>query len=216
MATAPAQHSRRQRNPRGKGERLRGDIIEAASRLLEDPAAPPLSLRSVAREAGVAATSVYLHFDDVDSLLLAVVEHRFSEMVRLLAAAETGLTDPCAVLRAGVLAYCQFGLAHPGHYRVMFADPLPVPASSEDYPGRAAFSSLAARVAACIGCEPGDQEAWRTAVMLWQQNHGTVNLRISRPGFPWPPLDQTVTEAVDRLVAGARARLGARPAEPAD
>ena len=39
----------RQRNPRGQGERLRDDIIEAASRLLADPAAPPLTLRAVAR-----------------------------------------------------------------------------------------------------------------------------------------------------------------------
>ena len=54
----------RQRNPRGQGERLRDDIIEAASRLLADPAAPPLTLRAVAREVGVAATSVYLHFDE--------------------------------------------------------------------------------------------------------------------------------------------------------
>ena len=48
----------RQRNPRGQGERLRDDIIEAASALLADPAAPPLTLRAVAREVGVAATSV--------------------------------------------------------------------------------------------------------------------------------------------------------------
>src|SRR5260370_16637253 len=73
----------RQRNPRGQGERLRDDIIEAASRLLADPAAPPLTLRGVAREVGVAATSVYLHFADIDTLILAVAERRFGELVRL-------------------------------------------------------------------------------------------------------------------------------------
>ena len=73
----------RQRNPRGQGERLRDDIIEAASRLLADPAAPPLTLRAVAREAGVAATSVYLHFDDIEELVLAVADRRFGELVRL-------------------------------------------------------------------------------------------------------------------------------------
>ena len=72
----------RQRNPRGQGERLRDDIIEAASALLADPAAPPLTLRAVAREVGVAATSVYLHFDDIDSLTLAVVNHLFDELIR--------------------------------------------------------------------------------------------------------------------------------------
>src|SRR5947199_7637735 len=72
----------RQRNPRGQGERLRDDIIEAASRLLADPAAPPLTLRAVAREVGVAATSVYLHFDDIESLTLATVNHLFGELTR--------------------------------------------------------------------------------------------------------------------------------------
>src|SRR5260370_15920122 len=73
----------RQRNPRGQGERLRDDIIEAASRLLADPATPPLTLRGVAREAGVAATSVYLHLADIDALILAVAQRRFGELGRL-------------------------------------------------------------------------------------------------------------------------------------
>src|SRR5215470_5383264 len=104
----------RQRNPRGQGERLRDDIIEAASRLLADPAAPPLTLRAVAREVGVAPTSVYLHFDDIESLVLAVIDRRFSELVRVQD--EIGDAEPCQRVRAGCLAYCEFGLAHPGHY----------------------------------------------------------------------------------------------------
>src|SRR5260370_20414356 len=58
IAQEPGKHGpARQRNPRGQGERLRDDIIEAASRLLADPAAPPLTLRGVARAEGVAPTS---------------------------------------------------------------------------------------------------------------------------------------------------------------
>jgi hypothetical protein len=44
----------------------------------------------------------------------------------------------------------------------------------------------------------------QTAMLVWQQLHGLVSLRISRPLFPWPPLADTVTDAVDRLLAGAR------------
>src|SRR5712691_6873497 len=89
----------RQRNPRGQGERLRDDIIEAASRLLADPAAPPLTLRAVAREVGVAATSVYLHFDDIESLVLAVADRRFGELVKVQD--ESQDPDPCQAVRAG-------------------------------------------------------------------------------------------------------------------
>ena len=196
----------RQRNPRGQGERLRDDIIEAASRLLADPAGPPLTLRAVARAAGVAATSVYLHFADIESLIVAVAEHRFGELIRLQEEVRDRYPDPFQRVRAGCLAYCEFGLAHPGHYQVMFANPLPMPAdmSYEQFPGLAAFRLLIGSVADCIGVEPADEQAFLTALLIWQQLHGIVSLRISRPRFPWPPLAETVTEAVDRLLAAAQ------------
>jgi AcrR family transcriptional regulator len=207
MTATSAQRPRRQRNPRGQGERLRDDIIEAATRLLEDPAAPPLSLRSVARAVGVAATSVYLHFDDVDSLVRAVVARRFDELVRCQEEASRHLADPCARVHTEALAYCQFGLAHPGHYQVMFSIPLPIPPDvvQEQLPGWPAMDRLVGLVAACVGCPAGDAASTRTAILIWQQLHGTTSLRISRPRLPWPPLADTVADAVGRLLDGARA-----------
>jgi AcrR family transcriptional regulator len=196
----------RQRNPRGQGEKLRDDIIEAASRLLTDPASPPLTLRAVAREVGVAATSVYLHFADIQSLVLAVADRRFGELVQMQNLAmdgETGLAAPTPRERvlAGCIAYCEFGLANPGHYQVMFVSQnvslagIPV----EQMPGYKVFQHLIEAVAECLA--PGsDDAAFATATMIWQQLHGIVSLRISRPRFPWPPLNTAVTEAINRLL----------------
>jgi AcrR family transcriptional regulator len=192
----------RQRNPRGQGERLRDDIIEAASRLLADPAAPPLTLRAVAREAGVAATSVYLHFDDIESLILAVVDRLFTELIRRQD--EITEADPRQRVLAGALAYCEFGLASPGHYQLMFARPLSLPDyTPEHFPGWKAFQLLIDQVAACIGVRPEAPEAFFTAQLIWQQLHGIVSLRITRSKFPWPPLDSTVRTAVGRLLGEA-------------
>ena len=204
--TPAHQVATRQRNPRGQGERLRDDIIEAASRLMADPAAPPLTLRGVAREAGVAATSVYLHFPDIESLVLAVADRRFGELVRVQEDARNSGGDPCEQVRAGCLAYCEFGLAHQGHYLVMFTNPLPLPdgMAPDEFPGRKAFQRLTDAVAKCIGSDQEGPEAFRTAQLIWQQMHGIVSLRISRSRVPWPPLAETVTEAVGRLLAGAR------------
>ena len=196
----------RQRNPRGQGERLRDDIIEAASRLLDDPAAPPLTLRAVAREVGVAATSVYLHFDDIESLTLATVNHLFGELTRRQD--EITETDPRQRVLAGALVYCEFGLASPGHYQLMFATPLPLPEyTPEHFPGWKAFQQLIGRVAACIGTGPEDPQAFFTAQLIWQQLHGLVSLRISRSKFPWPALEQTVRTAVEGLLATAQNHL---------
>ncbi|MBV9208528.1 MAG: TetR/AcrR family transcriptional regulator [Actinobacteria bacterium] len=192
----------RQRNPRGQGERLRDDIIEAASRLLADPAAPPLTLRAVAREVGVAATSVYLHFDSIESLTLAVVDRLFSDLVQRQD--EIADTDPCQRVLAGALVYCEFGLSAPGHYQLMFSTHLPLPEyTPEHFPGWKAFQQLIDRVGACIGTDPQAPEAFFTAQLIWQQLHGIVSLRISRSKFPWPPLEPTVTTAVGRLLGAA-------------
>ena len=148
----PATTKTRQRNPRGQGERLRDDIIDAASRLLADPAAPPLTLRAVAREVGVAATSVYLHFDSIDSLTLAVVNHLFDELLRR--EDEITETDPRQRVLAGAVVYCEFGVANPGHYQLMFATPLPLPEFTPGhFPGRKALQQLTSRVAECICCQ---------------------------------------------------------------
>jgi len=192
----------RQRNPRGQGERLRDDIIEAASRLLADPAAPPLTLRAVAREVGVAATSVYLHFDDIESLIVVVVNRLFAELVRRQD--EITETDPRQLVLAGAMVYCEFGLACPGHYQLMFARPLSLPDyTPEHFPGWKSFQQLVGRVAACLGISPEASEAFFTAQLIWQQLHGIVSLRISRSKFPWPLLEPTVRTAVGRLLGEA-------------
>ncbi len=193
----------RQRNPRGQGERLRDDIVEAASRLLADPAAPPLTLRAVAREVGVAATSVYLHFADIEALTLAVADRRFGELTKAQDEALGENADPRDRVLAGCLAYCEFGLNHPGHYQVMFTSPLQMPENTtpDQWPGWVPFQRLITVVGECIGAEPGAPEAFFTAQLIWQQLHGLVSLRISRPRFPWPPLEPTVRTAVTRLLA---------------
>ena len=100
-------------------------------------------------------------------------------------------------------------LANPGQYQVMFSSPLPLVRGEDgvrdQVPGRPAFARLVETVAACLRRPPGDPGVIVTATMLWQQLHGTVSLRISRPFFPWPPLAETITDAVGRLLAGARA-----------
>lgn len=197
--------SERKRNPRGQGERLREDIVTAAAAMLADPAAPPLTLRGVARAVGVAATSVYLHFDDVESLVLEVARRGFGELRAAQEAAMDTVTGPCERLRAGALAYCEWALANPGHYQWMFANPLRISASSwEGLPGQPVFAMLVAAVAECLGRSAADPESALTARLLWHLLHGMVSLRIARPFLPWPPIPETVDEAVTRLVTPAQ------------
>ena len=108
----------RRRTParRGSGETLRTEIIEAASDLLaESGDVETMSLRAVARRVGIATTSIYLHFADIDGLILAVKLKRFAELEALLGAARTAAgSAPVDRVRAVGHAYVAYGLEQPG------------------------------------------------------------------------------------------------------
>jgi AcrR family transcriptional regulator len=194
----------RQRNKRGQGELLRNDLIATAIAMIEDN--ERLSLRSVARRVGIATTSIYLHFPDLDHLLAAVVDRSFLELGAVAAKAGKKASDPADDLRRRCRAYCHFGLAHPRVYQVMFQADLPLATIGDDpsqTPGQRAFQNLVAAVDRCLqaGLALPDEDPFRLATLIWTAEHGIVLARITRPNFPWPPLDPFVDEMVDRIMA---------------
>jgi AcrR family transcriptional regulator len=122
MAASTSRPSRRARNPRGQGQRLRTALIDAAIALLaelEDVEA--LSIRAVTARAGVTPTALYLHFADKEELETAVKDRCFRELRRyvLTAEAQSG-PDPRAQLKAMGHAYLDFAAERPGYYRALF------------------------------------------------------------------------------------------------
>jgi AcrR family transcriptional regulator len=199
----------RPRNARGSGDRLRGEIIDAAVTVLavlgpEDP----FSLRAVAKAAKIAAPSVYLHFSDRNVLLLAVLEKLFGEQVAIRAAAEE------AVARAGggawerllarSIAAVEFGLKHPGHYKVLFEGRV-VPRHNNkriaDFgrPLLVRSIELIREIAPARGPGRVSDDPQRLALLLWSGLHGIVSLRINKPTLEWPAaveLAEQITRAV--------------------
>jgi AcrR family transcriptional regulator len=114
--------SDRSRNTRGQGSRLRDEILAAAERSVDSSAiVGPFSLRGLAREAGISAPSIYLHFADVQAIEDAVLERAFAELDQLVAAALEATSDPDSRLVAACLAYVQYAWDHRARYRFMFA-----------------------------------------------------------------------------------------------
>lgn len=204
-ATAP----KRRVNRRGNGDQLRDELIDAAVTIIEADGGEAVSLRRVARQVGIAATSVYLHFPDVDHLLAAVVARAFDQLTAATARAARATDDAAEELRSRCRAYCRFALDHPRLYQVMFQADLPLASVADgpaNTPGRASFQNLVAAVQRCIGdslAAPHD-DPFRLASLIWAAEHGLVLARISRPTFPWAPMDQLVNETVDRLMGFER------------
>jgi len=99
---------------------LRRALVDAARQLLERDGPNALSLRAVAREAGVSAAAPYHHFKDKSELLDAVAEQGWRMLSEFLAGSQVN-TGPLPERMAEVgLAYVRFAREHPALYRLMY------------------------------------------------------------------------------------------------
>ena len=190
----------RQRNPRGQGQLLRDQLVEATARLLATMDRPEtLTLRQVAREVGVAPASIYSHFADLTALIEHVLKLRYDELGFLMNAAAAAAASPLAELVARCAAYVHWGVEHPGEYRTVIGGAMPeqlVPLNAHGA-GEELLNTLVRALAAASrqGGEPSTaDEQWRAGLILWTGMHGLVSLYNSHGNLPWPALDDLLAQ----------------------
>jgi AcrR family transcriptional regulator len=83
-------------------QRTREALLDAALRLLDDHAFGSLSLREVAREAGIVPAGFYRHFHDMDELGFALVDESFRRLRQMLRGAREDRADYKGIIRASV------------------------------------------------------------------------------------------------------------------
>jgi AcrR family transcriptional regulator len=211
-SATPARGGGRTRNRRGEGALLRDEIVAAAERLLErEGDEEALTLRSVAREAGISAPSIYAHFADREAILDAVLDIAFERLRQLVLVAAEVVEDPVERLKAGCQAYARFGTQEPARYRVLFgrqranrppADPLnDISELPEVWRRRhEAFMTMVEALEACVQAgRSASTDPFADATTLWTSLHGAVSMRQFIPGFPLPPLRRTVDDLVERI-----------------
>lgn len=145
---------------------LRTALLAAASEILSEQGLGQLSLREVARRAGVSHNAPYRHFPDRDSLLAELAAEGF----RRLASAMAGKRG-----REMGQAYVAFALEHPNLFRLMFAGQL----ESARHPalGAAAKSTYEGLVQAFRG-QPEIADADNAAAAAWSLVHGLAQLLL--------------------------------------
>lgn len=191
----------RQRNPRGQGERLRVDLIDAAVDLIaETGSVDGVSLRAAAKRAGVSPMAVYNHFADKDALLVAAVEHCWDEFQAAIAAT-LDEPEPSARLRAAGDAYVRFALEHPGRYAVMFSGTRNLPERAVPI-GMSAFDTLVAMVADILDARHDRRDPAFVAVQVHTWIHGMVSLLGCAPDGPWPSTEALLDDLMVRLGLG--------------
>lgn len=193
--------ARRTMNKWGEGARLRAEITDAATRLLSRTTSrDAVTLRSIAREAGIAAPSIYPHFADRDAVLDAVVSTTFEQLEAVCAQAFAGADSGADRIRAISHAYAAFATTHRAEYGILFErfgdagpDGHPYPAGIRAFQYFVDAFEQTARESSL-----GTGDAVRDAQALWAALHGVVTLVPATPGFPWKP----AADLVDHLIGG--------------
>ena len=85
---------------KGEKERVRAELMRAALRLGAQHGFASLGLREVAREAGIAPTSFYRHFSDMEELGMAIIRELAGPVLRSWGAAAAAGGDMAAALGA--------------------------------------------------------------------------------------------------------------------
>jgi AcrR family transcriptional regulator len=195
---------KRRRAPRGSGEHLREEILDATTDLLlETGHAKAVSIRSVALRVGVTPPSIYLHFADKDALLDAVCARYFERLDEVMQQVVADQPSTIDRLRAQGLAYVRFAMQTPELYRIA--------TMGESRPGSdvdvALNSSAFVHMRSTIELlmvegvyPPGDSTM--AALELWTAAHGVASLLISRPYLPFGDAEEFADRVMSSVCCG--------------
>jgi AcrR family transcriptional regulator len=169
---------------------VRGRLIEAGIRLLEQHGPQALQARKVAAEVGTSTMAVYTHFGGMAGLIDAIAGEAFVRFGRALT--EVPQTDdPVADFLAMGIAYRRFALANPQRYQLIFG--IGSPGDSTDRtdmtvtgtaiarPDRAvSFEALVTVVRRMTGAgRIRDDGELPIAGRMWSVIHGAVTLELA-------------------------------------
>ncbi len=158
---------------------LRETLLDVTLRLIEAEGIGAVSLRRIAKEAGVSPGAPYHHFADRAALLGALSARGFQLLADELAEARSEAASPVQTLTAFIRAYVGFAQRRPGYFRLMFRPEL---SGSHTDPATKAAMHAAERhlddaIAACVAAKtiPAGQ-ADALAATAWGVAHGIASL----------------------------------------
>jgi AcrR family transcriptional regulator len=165
---------------------LRRALLDASIALIAEHGVEALSLREVARAAGVSPAAPYHHFASKSELLGALAASGFAGLTTAMERALADLSDsdsPIDRLEALGTAYIEFACAHPTEFRLMFRPGL-VAASDlpPDCDPSSAFALLLDAVGRVSGVLPAGTVAPEALTLTaWSAVHGAAELLLEGP-----------------------------------
>ena len=162
---------------------LRAALLEAAERVLERDGLSGLTLRAVAREAGVSHAAPTHHFGDLTGLVSELAAIGFRQFNTAMKLADAAGNSPVEKAMARAKAYVAYAQAHPGMYGLMFrTERIDMTRPSLHEAAGAAFAGLAGAVGASRHEQISEQavslEQAAAIARAWSLVHGFTMLLL--------------------------------------
>jgi AcrR family transcriptional regulator len=193
---------------------LRAKILQASVELIEEEGLGKLSMREVARRAGVTHQAPYHHFEDREAILGEIAAEGFRNLTERIERAMSDAGAEASVplrLREMGRAYVEFACQQPAHFRIMFRPELvnPERCPGARAEGDSAFSTVTrivhAAVEAGLPAQPSEEAL---VTMLWSLAHGLAGLILDGPLAHKHP-DNDVSKQIDGVLVAMEKMLEA-------
>jgi len=179
-------------------------LVNVALEILMEEGIEALTLRSVARHAGVSHGAPARHFRSLADLLAEVAAAGFRTLSEAMAKAEVAVapnSPPMARLAAAARAYVDCAVANPDLFALMFrVDALDVENESFSRDAPAAFETLLEHVrnAQAAGWHP-ERDTMKLAGSMWVTVHGLATL-WAKGGYPRVIPGASLDDALDSIL----------------
>ncbi len=177
--------------------------MAAARDILREEGHEALSVRHIAKRAGLSTMGVYSYFGGKDQVCEQLYIEGFRDLAAAVSRSGSG-EDPEAAVIKSTTAYLDFYRRNTNRYALMFG------MGATDYsPGEAAkrsaresFAVAISTVQPLISDENAQEEARRLAFQTWASTHGFIAIKPHAAGMSEAEWEEMVLGSVRQLVRG--------------
>lgn len=185
---------------------LRNEILQVSKDLLIKEGFSKISMRRIAGRANVTATSIYLHFESKDDLLLSLIEDSIKKLKQALQNAvnrDYGLIDQLKILAE---TYVNYALDHPQEYEIIY---MVRPEEMPKYPKekfrdvRSAYELIADVISETDHNEYIEvEDSLISAYTFWAQLHGVVSVILNKRLDTRIPQSTFIDQSIEHIIRG--------------
>lgn len=189
---------------------LRDRLLDSARKILLEEGQRNFSLRKIARETGVSATSIYLHFESKDHLIHVLMEESIERLNNRLEESISASQDPLEKLNTLARVYVEFALEHPKEYRIIYtvsSDQMSRYPKEKFRKARRGYEIVTEVLEEGVRKNLLDEDRPRLAAYtFWAQLHGVMSVVLTKRLDNRLNRQEFIEQAIDHIIHGFHVR----------